>query len=107
MVPVGRGGCGMVMPAGCSTAGRPAVHRHLRAGEGALEQGDRAGVPQGDWWQLQDMLVDGLGAGFAKWLGWWPCPWHGRLGLGFGVMGMLARVQNMQGQWGEVLDTVV
>ena len=74
---------------------------------GGQEQGDRAGVPQGDWWQLQDMLVDGLGAGFAKWLGWWPCPWHGRLGLGFGVMGMLARVQNMQGQWGEVLDTVV
>ena len=58
------------------------------AGKGVVqEQRDRAGVPQGGEWQLQDVLVGGLGAGFAKWLGWWPCPWLGRFGLGFRVWG--------------------
>ena len=48
----------------------PAGRTPASAGRGVVqEQGDRAGVPQGGEWQLQDVLVDGLGAGFAKWLG--------------------------------------
>ena len=87
MVLVGRGGGGAVHAHrvfDCGSAGRaPAT-----AGRGGgQEQGGRAGVPQGGGWQLQDVLVTGFGAGLAKWPGWWPCPWHGHLGLGFRVWG--------------------
>ena len=74
---------------------------------GGQEQGGRAGVPQGGGWQLQDVLVAGFGAGLAKWPGWWPCPWHGYLGLGFRVWGCWVCVQKVQGVRGEVLDMLV
>ena len=56
------------------------------AGSGVgQERGDRAGVSQGGGGQLQDVLVAVLGAVLSKWPEWWPCPWHGQLGLGFRV----------------------
>ena len=44
------------------------------------EQGGRAGVPQGDGWQLQDKVVGGAGAGLAMW------PWGGHV-HGLGMLG--------------------
>ena len=67
MVPVGRGDGAAVHARkvfGSELAGRaPAT-----AGSGVgQERGDRAGGSQGGGGQLQDVLVEGLGAGLAKW----------------------------------------
>ena len=67
MVLVSRGGDGVVHAhkvLDSDMAGKaPAA-----AGSGVgQERGDRAGVSQGGGGQLQDVLVEGLGAGLAKW----------------------------------------
>ena len=104
---VGRGGSGAGTHAGCSTVGRPAELRQMRAGEGALVQGGRLGVPQGGKWQLQDMLVAGFWCWFAKWPWWWPCPWHGCLGLGFRAWGVWLLSRTCRGALGVLLDKLV
>ena len=78
-----RGGHGIGMPAGCSTACRAAVQRRLRAGGRGLEQGARVGEHLGSKGQLQDVVVQRLAAGLVKCPWWSPCPWHSCLALGF------------------------
>ena len=60
---VGRGGGGAVHAHrvfDCGSAGRAPVTAGRGGGQ---EQGDRARVPQGGGWQLQDVLVSEFGAG--------------------------------------------
>ena len=65
------------------------------------------GEVQGDRGCLLDMQVAGFWCWFAKWPWWWPCPWHGCLGLGFRAWGVWLLSRTCRGALGVLLDKLV
>ena len=65
------------------------------------------GESQGDTGKLLDVLVAGFWCWFAKWPWWWPCPWHGCLGLGFRAWGVWLLSRTCRGALGVLLDKLV
>ena len=73
------------------------------AGRGRVQElRGRLGVLLGSKGKLQDVVVQWLAAGLVKCPWWWPCPWHGCLGLGFrawGCLGMSRRCVGFRVSW--------
>ena len=77
---VGRGGFGVCMHAGCSTAGLAGRAPAIAARGGGPGARGWHGEVQGDKSYVQDMVALRFAAGWDKVAWWMACPWHGSLG---------------------------